>query len=139
MTLNIGNETKRMDAPMKKKQVLTVSLLILIVGVAVAADPGMTGGQKVPDAVSRMIEKSKSFGLERYPVSFWNYTNLKEHGTHMTEAEVESWADAGFTVPQSPGFDPTDPVQKAQHVCLLHRVCRVEAGALWHGETGVSP
>ncbi|MEI7899997.1 MAG: hypothetical protein WCK89_07070 [bacterium] len=104
---------------MRKKQFLTTNLLPLIIGVAITADLVMAEGQKVPDAVSRMIEKTKSFGLGRYPISFWSYTNLKEHGTHMTEAEVESWADAGFTVPQSPSFDPKDPAQKAHMLRLL--------------------
>ncbi|MCY2928348.1 MAG: hypothetical protein NTV86_02420 [Planctomycetota bacterium] len=69
--------------------------------------------------MDRILKKCASFGLKSFPVSFWSYTNLGEHGKHMTEAEVESWADAGFTVPQSPGFDPKDPAQKAHIVKLL--------------------
>ncbi len=66
-----------------------------------------------------LIKKTQSLGLKSFPISFWSYTNLGEHEEHMTEAEVESWADAGFTVPQSPGFDPNDPAQKARIVKLL--------------------
>lgn len=69
--------------------------------------------------LTTLVEKTQSFGLKRFPVSFWSYTNLGEHGGHMTEAEVESWADAGFTVPQSPSFDPNDPAQKARIVQIL--------------------
>ena len=70
---------------------------------------------EVSDNVKSIIEMNKSFGLNRYPISFWSYTNLNEHGEHMTEAEVESWADAGFTVPQSPSYDPTKPEQ-VEHI-----------------------
>ncbi len=70
--------------------------------------------QEVTGNMRRMIEKSQSFGLGKYPISFWNYTNLDAHGEHMTEAEVEMWADAGFTVPQSSSFDPNKPEQVAQ-------------------------
>jgi hypothetical protein len=37
-----------------------------------------------------LLEKIQSLGLKRFPISFWSYTNLTEHGEHMTEAEVES-------------------------------------------------
>jgi len=60
-----------------------------------------------------VVGRTQSFGLGRYPLSFWSYTNLREHGRYMDEAEVEEWADAGFTVPQSPSFDPSDPEQVA--------------------------
>ncbi len=65
-----------------------------------------------------MLERIKSFDLTKYPIGFWSYTNLGEHAIHMTEAEVKSWADAGFTVTQSPGFDPQDRSQVA-HVRRL--------------------
>lgn len=68
---------------------------------------------EVTKPMRALLEKNKSFGLKKYPISFWSYTNLKEHGIHMTEAEVKSWADAGFTVPQSPSFDPKDEKQLA--------------------------
>jgi hypothetical protein len=60
-----------------------------------------------------IIKKTESFGLKKYPISIWNYTDLKSHGAHMTEAEMQSLADVGLTVPQSPNFDPNDPAQKA--------------------------
>ena len=66
-----------------------------------------------------LIEKTKSFGLSRFPISFWSYTNLTEHGKHMTEAEVKSWADAGFTVPQSPTFKTDNPAQMTHMHNLL--------------------
>jgi hypothetical protein len=67
-----------------------------------------------PSTVNAIIEKSASFGLGKYPIGFWSYTNLGEHGKHMNEAEVEQWADAGFTLTQSPNFDPKKPAQVAQ-------------------------
>jgi len=58
-----------------------------------------------------MLEKSASLALNRFPIGFWNYTNLTEHERYMDEAEVEEWADAGFTVTMSPSFDPANPNQ----------------------------
>ena len=75
--------------------------------------------KEVPKHVRSIVEKNQSFGLSRYPISFWSYTNLTEHGKYMDEAEVEEWADAGFTVPQSPRPDPKDPAQKAHMLKLL--------------------
>jgi len=40
-------------------------------------------------------KKNAAFGLKRFPISIWNYTNLAEHGRYMTEAEMDSLADAG--------------------------------------------
>jgi hypothetical protein len=75
---------------------------------------GFSAAEEPSTAVKAILEKSSSFGLKKYPIGFWNYTNLSEHGSHMTEAEVETWADAGFTVTQSPNFDPKKPKQVAQ-------------------------
>ena len=66
-----------------------------------------------------IIAKTKSFGLDKFPVSFWSYTNIGEHGQYMTEAEVASWADAGFTVPQSPSFEVNDQEQKTHIIKIL--------------------
>lgn len=75
---------------------------------------------EAPANVKAIINKTASFGLGKYPISFWSYTNLTEHGKHMNEAEVEEWADAGFTVPQSPSFDPKNPEQVAQTRKILN-------------------
>ncbi len=69
--------------------------------------------QEVPPQMRSIVEKTQSFGLGKYPISFWSYTNLNEHLRYMDEAEVDEWADAGFTVPQSPSYDPTKPEQVA--------------------------
>jgi hypothetical protein len=79
----------------------------------------VAGAAELPANLRAVIEKTRSFGLGRYPISFWSYTNLKEHGKHMDKAAVEEWADAGFTVPQSPSYDPNDPAQKAHVLRLL--------------------
>lgn len=76
--------------------------------------PTIAQSQEVTPKMKALIEKTKSFGLSRFPISFWSYTNLAEHGIHMTEAEVKSWADAGFTVPQTSTFDPKNPAQMTQ-------------------------
>jgi len=82
-------------------------LAALICGALAAA----ARADEAPANVKAIIEKSKSFGLGKYPIGFWSYTNLNEHAPYMDEAEVEEWADAGFTVPQSPSFDPKKPAQ----------------------------
>jgi hypothetical protein len=72
----------------------------------------------LPAKLRAMLKKSASLGLDRFPIGFWNYTNLTEHGEHMDEAEVEEWADAGFSVTMSPSFDPGKPEQ-VQHIRRL--------------------
>lgn len=83
--------------------------------------------EEVPPTVKAVIERAQSLGLGKYPVSFWSYTNLGEHGQYMDEAEVDEWADAGFTCPQSPSFDPADPEQVAH----MHRLLA------WAGARGM--
>ncbi|NLC58419.1 MAG: hypothetical protein GX774_16420 [Armatimonadetes bacterium] len=95
-------------------------LLPCLVGAAVTAQAGAAEAPQVPEKLAAIVAKTQSFGLGRYPISFWSYTNLKEHGRYMDEAEVEEWADAGFTVPQSPSFDANDPAQKAHIQRLLN-------------------
>ncbi len=97
-----------------RRQHLTA--LVAIVGTFLV---GGVWAQEVPKNVRGIIEKTRSFGLNKYPISFWSYTNLTEHGQHMDEAEVEEWADAGFTVPQSPSFDAKNADQKAHIRRLL--------------------
>ncbi len=89
------------------------------VACSLAASAGPTSAPKVPKNVRAIVEKTQSFGLGRYPISFWSYTNLTEHGKYIDEDEVEEWADAGFTVPQSPRYDPNDPAQKAHMLKML--------------------
>lgn len=72
-----------------------------------------------PEQVQAILDKSASFGLKKYPIGFWNYASLSEYGEHFDEAAVEEWADAGFTVPQSPIYDPNNPEQVAQMRMLL--------------------
>lgn len=68
---------------------------------------------EVTKPMKALVAKTQSLGLKKFPISFWSYTNMREHGTHMTEAEVASWADAGFTVPQSPSFDVNNKAERA--------------------------
>ncbi len=86
---------------------------IVGIGALVAALPLASGAvaQTVPQNLRSLIERNQSFGLSAYPIGFWNYTNLGDHGQYMDEAEVEEWADAGFTVTLSPSFDPASPEQ----------------------------
>ena len=72
-----------------------------------------------PQQVKAILDKSASFELKRYPISFWNYTSLAEHGPHLDEAAVAEWAEGGFTVPQGPAFDPARPEQVVQMRAIL--------------------
>jgi hypothetical protein len=76
-----------------------------IVAALVAAGAGVA---QVPETVTSMIERNAEMGLERYPIGFWNYTNLAAHGQYMDEAEIEEWADAGFTLTMTPNFDASN-------------------------------
>ncbi|MCY2925838.1 MAG: hypothetical protein NT031_10430, partial [Planctomycetota bacterium] len=69
--------------------------------------------------IAEILKKKAALGLKKYPVGIYNYLNLTDHGSHMTEAETESLADAGITVPHSPTFDPADPAQIAHMLKML--------------------
>ena len=97
---------------MKACNFLKFKCLILISLLAVAILPAQN--VELTPSMRSLLSKTESFGLKKFPISFWSYTNLAQHGKYMTENEVKSWADAGFTVPQSPGFDSNDPEQKGQ-------------------------
>ncbi len=73
----------------------------------------------VTEKMKAIIKKTESFGLKPYPISIWNYVDLKVYKDHMTEADMQSLADAGVTVPQGPDFDPSDPEQKAHMLKML--------------------
>jgi len=104
----------------EKKTMITKSFLSSIACTALMlAYTNSSKTEKISDNMRAVIEKNKSFNLKSYPISFWSYTNLKEHGKYMDESEVEEWADAGFTVPQSPTFNPNDPKQKSRILHLL--------------------
>ena len=69
--------------------------------------------------IAEILKKKAALGLKKYPVGIYNYLNLKDHGSHMTEAEMDSLADAGITVPHSPTFDPSDGAQIAHMLKML--------------------
>ena len=93
--------------------------LLLAAGIATIVHAALPEVQDVPENLRSIIEKTQSFGIGRYPISFWNYTSLAEFGQYMDEDEVDEWADAGFTVPQSPNYNPSNPDQKAHILRLL--------------------
>jgi hypothetical protein len=84
---------------------------VVLAAIALVVFAGPVLGAALPSNLRGMLEKSASLGLDRFPVGFWSYTNLAAHGQYMDEAEVEEWADAGFTVTLSPSFDPGNPEQ----------------------------
>lgn len=83
----------------------------------VLANTGLAA--ELPANLKSVIAKTQAFGLGRYPISFWSLTHLGSHAQYMDEAEVAEWADAGFTVPQSPSYDPANADQKAHMMRLL--------------------
>jgi hypothetical protein len=93
-----------------------LALIALCLALCLSVSPTLAA--EVSPAMQSVIHANQAFGLGRYPISFWSYTNLREHGQYMNEDEVQEWSDAGFTVPQSPSFDPADPQQVAQ----MHRL-----------------
>ena len=97
----------------------TRTLIVIAAAQALATVCFAQAVYPVTEKMKAVIKKTESFGLKKYPISMWNYTNLKEHGEHMTEAEMQSLAEAGVTVPQSPSFDPNDPAQKAHMLKML--------------------
>jgi hypothetical protein len=104
--------------PAGAKTMLRPLLFVVTVAVAIccrADEPAQLTAQ-----AKAMIEKSLSFDMQRFPIGFWNYQNLSkpEVRQHMAEADVETWSDAGFTVPQSPSFDPTN----AEHVAHMRHM-----------------
>ncbi|MEI6915946.1 MAG: hypothetical protein WCL39_12490, partial [Armatimonadota bacterium] len=95
-------------------------LMLVVISLCLAIGACSEGnGVELTQPMKALLKKNQSLGLTKFPISFWNYCNLAEHGKHMTEAEVASWADAGFTVPQSPRFDAKNAAEKAQITSLL--------------------
>jgi hypothetical protein len=66
-----------------------------------------------------LLKTVESFGLKKYPIGFWNYTNLTEHGAHFDEREMDSLVDGGYTLTQTPNFNPANPAEAAQIRRLL--------------------
>ena len=97
---------------------MAIRILPLVAMATLATAALCQEANQIPANLRHMIEKTQSFGLASFPIGFWSYTNLAEHGQQMDEAAVEEWADAGFTVPQSPGFEPADAGQK-EHILRL--------------------
>ncbi len=93
--------------------------LIATIGALLAIGASVQAAPQVPAKLTQIVEKTASFGLKRYPVSFWNYTGLGRDMAHMGKNAVQDWADVGFTVPMSPEFNPADPKQKAHIVKML--------------------
>lgn len=105
--------------------ILLIQSSIIIVNVADAAEVGidMAGSskEKLPANLISVLDKMQSFGTDRYPIGFWNYTDLgrPDQAAHMNKAAVKDWADVGFTVPMSPEFDANDPKQVSRISDLL--------------------
>ena len=103
-----------------KRHFMSQVLLLLVISISAADNVRSADAAELPEKMRCVIEKTQSFGLGRYPIGFWaGRLNLAEHGRHINEAEVESWADAGFTVPRSPSYNPKDAKQKAHILRLL--------------------
>lgn len=89
------------------------------VALALSLCAGVARAAELPDSLRPILERKAGLGLTRFPIGFWSYTNLAEHARYMDEAEVQEWADAGFTVTMSPTFDAGDEEQVAHMRRLL--------------------
>ena len=100
-----------------KRFLLVVSAFQLLAQIGVVGSlraTDSTNGQQ-PDPlmtqVQSIIAKSKALGIRDYPVGFWNYAALANAPVPFNETEIASWQDAGFTLVQSPTFNPSSPKQ----------------------------
>jgi hypothetical protein len=95
---------------LKGKKQMRRMKMILIAGVCfvMVCGAAVQSGE-LAENLRKILEKNEGLGLEKFPIGFWNYTQISENGEHINEAEVAGWADAGFTVPMSPGFRPENP------------------------------
>lgn len=62
------------------------------------------------EGLRSILDKNASFELASFPIGFWNYMSIgnPEQREHINEAEVQDWADAGFTLTDAPRFDYRD-------------------------------
>ena len=88
-----------------------VIMMIVIAAGFLGIFSNPSAADELPANLAKILEKNASFGLDSYPVGFWNYATLEKHGQFMDENAVKEWADAGFTVTQGPEFDAGDPQQ----------------------------
>lgn len=96
----------------------TLWILLLIIAVTHSL-PGQVAITEAGPKLVQILEQNADLGLNRFPIGFWNYTNLGQHGVYMDEAEVDEWFDAGFTVTLSSSFDPTRPEEVNQFEKIL--------------------
>jgi len=88
-------------------------------GLAALAAPGRAA--ELPESLRAMLQRQADLGLERFPIGFWNYTNLNQHAEHQGDAAVEEWDNAGFTVTMTPSFDASKPDQVAHMRRMLDK------------------
>ncbi len=79
-------------------------ILIFATGVCFASSAELT-----KEKAEAILAKKAAMSFGRFPIGFWNYTNLDEHLDRQQQADVQQWAEAGFTAPISPGFDSLNP------------------------------
>ncbi|MEI7836903.1 MAG: hypothetical protein WCK05_10905, partial [Planctomycetota bacterium] len=85
----------------------TMTLIVIVLAQAALATVCFAQAvYPVTEKMKAVIKKTESFGLKKYPISIWNYLDMKTYRDHMTEADIQDLADAGITVPQGPDFDP---------------------------------
>jgi len=95
------------------RSALSASIAAAVVSSMVSAGPLVKEQtmKKARSNIRAILDKTRAYGLSGYPLGFWNYANLNQHGRYMTREEVKAWADAGFTLTQAPRFDPKKPEQ----------------------------
>lgn len=85
---------------------ICLSLFISISCVACGGDNPKPTPLQINKTFTKQMESivniSTSYGLNKFPMGFWTKADLTQDAANFTEAEVKSWADAGFTIPMTP-------------------------------------
>ena len=88
-----------------------VTMMILIGASVLGIFSSLAIAAELPANLTKILKQNAAFDLEYYPVGFWNYATLENHGQLLDENAVEEWSKAGFNVTQGPEFDASDPEQ----------------------------
>jgi len=96
------------------RKCFSAALVAVLLAITVDASRG-----QIPENIESVLETKRSFNLAQFPIGFWNYVDLGDFPDRLTEAEVQEWADCGFTVPQGPEFNPGNPKQRERMLQIL--------------------
>lgn len=92
---------------------LCVISMATTVSAAATPSSGERADMSVPANLQKILRAKQAMvnGLDRFPLTFWNSEPLSKFARYFDQAEVDSWAAAGFTIPEAPLYDANDPKQ----------------------------